>query len=71
MTDEHDPLRSEGRAYARKLRRSGVDVEARDYRGVMHEFFGMTAVVRKARVAVDRAASDLRAAARRAAGRDQ
>ena len=45
ITDQIDPLRSEGRAYADRLREAGVAVEAKNYEGVTHEFFGMAAVV--------------------------
>ena len=49
ITAQIDPLRSEGQALAEKLRRAGVPVEARDYEGVTHEFFGMGAAVADAR----------------------
>ena len=62
ITAEIDPLRSEGRAYAERLRRSGVPVRYRDYTGVAHEFFGMAAVVDKAKQANAFAAQGLRAA---------
>ena len=62
ITAEIDPLRSEGRAYAERLRRSGVPVRYRDYAGVAHEFFGMAAVVDKAKQANAFAAQGLRAA---------
>lgn len=61
IADENDPLRSEGQAYARRLAAAGVQVELRDYTRVMHEFFGMTAVVTKARQAVAAAGAALRA----------
>ncbi len=61
ITDENDPLRSEGQAYARRLAAVGVQVELRDYTRVMHEFFGMTAVVPKARQAVAAAGAAVRA----------
>lgn len=48
ITAEIDPLRSEGQALAEKLKRAGVSVEARDYQGATHEFFGMAAVVNDA-----------------------
>ncbi|HEX8324433.1 MAG TPA: alpha/beta hydrolase [Tepidisphaeraceae bacterium] len=51
VTAEIDPLRSEGIEYARKLKEAGVDVEAKDYEGVTHEFFGMAAVVDEAKAA--------------------
>jgi len=59
---EIDPLRSEGAAYAERLRNAGVPVRLRLYHGVTHEFFGMGAVVDKAKQAVAFAAGDLRSA---------
>ena len=61
ITAEIDPLRSEGQAYAQRLRDAGVAVKATDYTGVAHEFFGTGAVVNKAKQAVDEAAAELRA----------
>lgn len=49
VTAQIDPLRSEGQALVEKLRRAGVPVEARDYGGVTHEFFGMAAAVTDAK----------------------
>lgn len=62
ITDQEDPLRSEGRQYALKLRQAGVDVVYRKFTGVMHEFFGMPAVIDKAKQAVALAARGLRSA---------
>lgn len=62
ITDENDPLRSEGEAYAARLQQSGVPVTATRYNGVMHEFFGMGAVLTKARQAEAEAAGGLRSA---------
>jgi acetyl esterase len=39
-----DPLRDEGPAYARALAASGVDVFARDYKGMIHTFAAMFAI---------------------------
>ena len=49
ITDQIDPLRSEGQTLARKLEEAGVRVDSRNYDGVTHEFFGMGAVLEKAR----------------------
>ena len=57
-----DPLRSEGEGLAKLLKAAGVKVNEKIYPGVTHEFFGMGAVVDKARDAVAVAATDLRAA---------
>lgn len=62
ITAEIDPLRSEGRALADKLRRAGSDVTYRNYEGVTHEFFGMASVVADAARAQDLAARELRQA---------
>ncbi|MCD7107750.1 alpha/beta hydrolase [Rhizobium sp. DKSPLA3] len=57
-----DPLRSEGEAYAAKLKDAGVKVETKTYPGVTHEFFGMAKVVPEAKQAMDMAIADLTAA---------
>ncbi len=62
ITDEIDPLMSEGKAYADKLKQAGIAVEYRNYTGVAHEFFGMGAVVDKAKEAEQFAANGLKSA---------
>lgn len=62
LTAEIDPLRSEGQALAEKLRAAGVAVNAVDFEGVSHGFFGMGALVRHARAAQETVAADLAAA---------
>ena len=57
-----DPLRSEGEALAKALRDAGVKVNLKTYNGVTHEFFGMAAVVDKAREAQSVVAADLKRA---------
>jgi acetyl esterase len=59
---EIDPLLSEGKAYADKLKKDGVAVSYREYSGVTHEFFGMGAVVPKAKEAQQFAADALKKA---------
>ena len=66
ITDDIDPLRSEGLAYAARLANSGVPVDYANYVGVTHEFFGMGAVLVEAKAAVARAASGLKASFARA-----
>lgn len=51
ITAQIDPLRSEGKAYADLLKKAGVVVRYQNYEGVTHEFFGMAAVVDKAKEA--------------------
>lgn len=45
ITAEIDPLRSDGAAYADKLRAAGIRVRYMNYDGVTHGFFGLGAVV--------------------------
>ncbi len=59
---EIDPLLSEGKAYADKLKKDGVAVNYKEYSGVTHEFFGMGAVVPKAKEAEQFAADELKKA---------
>ncbi len=60
ITAQIDPLRSEGEAYGQKLKAAGVPVEYRNYDGVTQEFFGMGAVLPKAKAAVKFGAEQLR-----------
>jgi len=59
---ELDPLRSEGQILAKRLKQNGVPVRYRLYPGVTHEFFGMGAVVDKAKDAVNYGAQGLKTA---------
>lgn len=56
---EIDPLRSDGDMLAEKLKAAGNEVTHKLYNGVTHEFFGMDAVVAKAKEAQDFAVSQL------------
>ncbi|MFC2947609.1 alpha/beta hydrolase [Virgibacillus sediminis] len=40
ITAEHDPLRDEGELFADNLRKSGVHVETKRYKGAVHGFLG-------------------------------
>ncbi len=55
---EIDPLENEGKVLAEKMKAAGIDVEHKMYKGVTHEFFGMSAVLDQAvdaqKFAVDR-----------------
>ncbi len=57
-----DPLMSDGKTLAEKLKAAGVKTTYQNYEGVTHEFFGMAPVVPDAEKAQDLAAKDLRAA---------
>ena len=62
VTAEIDPLRSEGQTLAKNLEAAGVKVDALDVKGVTHEFFGMGAVVAKAKSTMATASRDLKTA---------
>lgn len=62
ITAEIDPLYEEGKDFAERLAHDGVAVHYQHYEGVTHEFFGMAAVVNKARQAQEVAISQLRKA---------
>lgn len=69
ITAEIDPLMSEGKMLADKLKQAGSQVKYENYSGVTHEFFGMNAVVPDAEKAQNLAAADLKhALAQRATG---
>ncbi|MCY0386907.1 alpha/beta hydrolase [Robbsia sp. Bb-Pol-6] len=57
-----DPLRSDGEKLAEGLESAGNAVQARNYPGATHEFFGMAAVVQAAREAQSFVAEGMRAA---------
>ncbi len=60
LTNECDPLRDEGDAYAERLRVAGVSVEHRPYAGTMHGFFYMPAAVTKGREAIEEVSAAIR-----------
>jgi acetyl esterase len=62
ITAEIDPLRDEGEAYAQRLTEAGVQVHAKRYDGVTHEFFGLAGVVPKAKEALQDAVAGLKEA---------
>ena len=59
---ELDPLRSDGEMLGDKLKAAGVNTTVKLYPGVTHEFFGMDAVVDKAKEAQDFAVAQINAA---------
>lgn len=62
ITVDIDPLMSEGKAYADRLKKDGVKVTYKNYSAVAHEFFGMAAVVPKAKEAQNLASAELKKA---------
>ncbi len=66
ITAEIDPLRSEGQMLAEKLRAAGVPVRYKNFDGVTHESFGMSAVLPEAKNAVKFAAEGLQESFKRA-----
>ena len=60
VTAEHDPLRNEGEAYARRLAGAGVEVELRREPGLIHNFMMLDTVSPACAAAVDRVNADLR-----------
>ena len=57
ITDERDVLRSQGQQFAKDLEAAGVPTTHQYYEGVMHEFFGASAVLDKAEQAQQAAAN--------------
>ena len=55
-----DPLQSDGKDYAARLREAGVPVIYQNFEGVTHDFFGTGVVVQKANYAVDLVGRELK-----------
>lgn len=62
ITAEFDPLRDEGEAFGEKLQAAGVATTITRYDGMIHGFFGMSAVIDKGTQAIAQAATELKAA---------
>lgn len=60
ITAQIDPLQSEGKELADRMKDQGVKVNFKNYDGVTHEFFGMAAVVDEAAAAQKFAAGKLK-----------
>jgi acetyl esterase len=61
VSAEHDPLRDESEAYARRLRDAGVQVQLRREPGLIHGFMTLDEISPACAAAADRVAADLRA----------
>ena len=59
VTAEHDPLRDEAEAYARRLQEAGVEVELRCEPGLIHNFMLLDEISPACAAAADRVAADL------------
>jgi acetyl esterase len=55
-----DPLQSDGKYYAARLREAGVPVIYQNFDGVTHDFFGTGVVVQKAKYAVELVGRELK-----------
>jgi acetyl esterase len=60
ITAEFDPLRDEGRAYARKLEEAAVDVRLIEYAGMPHMFFQLSPILEEGKAALNECAAALR-----------
>ena len=62
ITAEFDPLLDEGEAYAHRLLEAGVPTKCTRYDGMVHGFYGMSAVMDKGKQALSQSAAALRTA---------
>jgi len=61
-TAEFDPLRDEGKAYADRLERAGVEVRYTCHGGMIHHFYAMAGVIPYARLAIRAAGAAIKEA---------
>lgn len=66
ITAEIDPVMFEGKLLGHKMDAEGIPVRYQNFDGVLHDFFGMDALLPEARKAQDTAAEELEAAFRNA-----
>ena len=59
ITCEHDPLRDQGEAYAKRSREAGVETMARRETGMVHNFLLLDLVSPACAAAADRVAADI------------
>lgn len=62
ITAEHDPLRDEGEAYARKLEANGIETKYHLYPNMIHGFFQMSGFIDEGKAAMQEVASALKTA---------
>ena len=60
--NECDPLRDEGKAYADRLQRGGVEVQYTCHQGMIHHFYAMAGAIPYARTAIKTAGQAIRKA---------
>ena len=56
---EFDPLRDEGIAFGEKIRQAGGEARVVEHKGLIHHFYGLTAVIPRAKEAMRAVAEDL------------
>lgn len=64
LVADHDPLRDEGVAYAKRLEANGVEVELKEYQGMIHPFLSLAGVLEQGEQAISDSAKALRQAIR-------
>ncbi|MCP4753606.1 MAG: alpha/beta hydrolase [Proteobacteria bacterium] len=60
ITAQMDPLRDEGKQYAEKLKKAGVEVQYRCYDGMIHAFVSADGILSQAFEALDEVGADLK-----------
>jgi acetyl esterase len=60
LTAPYDPLRDEGEAYARKLQDAGIEVDLKQYDGMMHGFIMQYRIMKQGAEALERIAAGIK-----------